>query len=78
MITKVYVDVVAHFDTDGNLTPTQITWEDGKVYDIGKVTDVRQAASLKAGGCGIRYTCQIGKTQTYLFLEEKRWFVERR
>ena len=43
---------------------------------IDKVTDVRYAASLKAGGAGIRYTCQISGKERYLFLEDQRWFVD--
>ena len=46
--------------------------------EIDRVLDVRPAASLKAGGAGLRYTVRIGRTETYLFLEETRWFVERR
>ena len=73
---KVYIEVTAKFDTDGNIRPLSILWEDGRVYEITKVTDIRPAASLKAGGVGIRYTCLISGKQTYLFLEENRWFVE--
>jgi hypothetical protein len=76
MIRKAYVPVLAHFDSDGNITPVLITWEDGNTYEIDKVTDVRPAASLKAGGTGMRYTCKIREKETYLFLEESKWFVE--
>ena len=30
------------------------------------------------GGSGIRYTCRIGRNQTYLFLDDNRWFVEKK
>ena len=49
--------------------------KDGK-YRIDKISDVRYAASLKAGGAGIRYTCHILGKERYLFLEENRWFVD--
>lgn len=75
---KVYVAVSARFDTEGRILPFSITWEDGREYEIDRVLDVRRAASLKAGGAGIRYCVRIGWTETYLFLEEDRWFVERR
>lgn len=75
---KVYVAVRASFDTDGRILPLSITWEDGREYEIDRVLDVRRAASLKAGGAGIRYIVRIGRTETYLFLEETKWFVERR
>ena len=73
---KQYVSVTAIFDEDGNLLPINIVWEDGRKLPIDKVTDVRYAASLKAGGAGIRYTCQIGGKERYLFLEDQRWFVD--
>ncbi|MGN1139270.1 MAG: hypothetical protein ACI4RM_07460 [Ruminococcus sp.] len=73
---KQYVSVTAIFDEDGNLLPINIMWDDGRKFPIDKVTDVRFAASLKAGGAGIRYTCQIGGKERYLFLEDQRWFVD--
>jgi hypothetical protein len=73
---KKYVEVTAKFDTDGRVFPLKILWEDGSSYFIDKVLDVRPAASLKAGGAGIRYTCRINMTEKFLFLEESRWFVE--
>lgn len=56
---KVYVDVDAVFTREGILQPRRIRWSDGKVYVIDRILDVRRAASLKAGGAGIRYTCRI-------------------
>jgi len=35
-----------------------------------------QAASLKAGGQGMRYTCRIAGKQVFLFCDDGRWFVE--
>lgn len=76
MARKVYVDVTAEFDTEGNIMPLAVEWEDGRIFQVDRVTDVRPAASLKAGGTGIRYTCRILGTQTYLWKEGNRWFVE--
>lgn len=76
MSRKVYVDVTASFSADGGLRPLSVRWEDGTVFAVDRVLDVRPAAALKAGGCGIRYTCRICGQQTYLFLDEDRWFVE--
>lgn len=76
MYKKTYVEVTARFDTDGKILPQKILWRDGRVYTVDRVTDVCRAASLKAGGAGIRYTCRIGNHITHLFLEETRWFVE--
>ena len=73
---KKYVEVTARFDTEGRVFPLKILWEDGSSYFIDKILDVRPAASLKAGGAGIRYTCRLNMTEKFLFLEESRWFVE--
>lgn len=73
---KKYIKVTATFDRDGNLLPEYIYWDEDKKYPIDKITDVRYAASLKAGGAGIRYTCVILGKERFLFLEENRWFVD--
>lgn len=73
---KVFVEVTAKFDTQGDITPLSITWADGTVFEIDRVLDKRRAASLKAGGQGMRYTIRVNGHSTYLFYEEPRWFVE--
>lgn len=75
---KVFVGVTARFEPDGKIIPLSVLWEDGRTFEIDKILDVRRAASLKAGGAGIRYTVRIGRRETFLFLEEGRWFVQRR
>lgn len=66
---KVYVAVRDDFRDDGVMLPREITWEDGKRYEIDRVTDIRQAPSMKAGGQGDRYTIVIRGHQSYLFFE---------
>ena len=73
---KHYVEVLARIDEDGRVTPVSITWDDGRSFEIDRVLDVRQAASLKVGGTGVRYMVSIGQAFTYLFYEYPRWFVE--
>ena len=75
---KVYVSVKAVFYPEGGFKPVSCIWEDGQEYEINRVTDIRRAASLKAGGAGIRYTCKVENREVYLFLEEDRWFMEKR
>ena len=76
---KVYVDVKAKFTKDGKLIPLSVFWSDGMEYEIQRVTDIRRAASLRAGGCGIRYTCVISGRESHLYYEDKNmWFVERK
>lgn len=87
MNIKVYVEVNASFGEDGKMLPKSLIWEDGTTYNIDKVTDIRQAAAMKAGGQGDRYTIIINGKQSYLFFERStnlsgniigRWFVERK
>lgn len=84
---KVYVGVTARFNSDGVMIPTSVIWEDGRSYEIDKVTHIGQAAARKAGGQGDRYTIWVNGKQTYLFFERStaltgnnigRWFVERK
>lgn len=76
---KVYVDVTAVFTTDGRMIPTALRWEDGHVYTVSRVKDVRRACSLRAGGTGMRYTCVVEGKDTHLFYEgNQKWFVERK
>lgn len=73
---KIYVKVNADFALDGKIVPQSIDWEDGRTFSIDDVTDIRRAASLKAGGQGTRYTCRIEGKERYLFYENPLWFVE--
>lgn len=84
---KVYVAVRTDFAADGTMFPREITWENGEKFEIDRVLDIRQAAAMKAGGQGDRYTIMVRGIQSYLFFERStnltgnnigRWFVERR
>lgn len=84
---KVYVAVAVNFTEEGVMLPRVITWEDGEKYEIDRVSDIRQAPALKAGGQGDRYTIWVNNHRSYLFFERSaeltgnnigRWFVERR
>ena len=84
---KVYVAVHASFDNLGRILPDEITWTDGTKFQVDRVLDIRQAAAMKAGGQGDRYTVQVNGKQSYLFFERStnitgnvigRWFVERK
>lgn len=73
---KHYVEVLSRTDEDGRITPVSIIWQDGRTFEIDRILDVRRAASLKVGGTGTRYLVRIGRSTTYLFHEDPRWFVE--
>jgi hypothetical protein len=73
---KVFVSVVVRFNPEGDMRPLFLIWEDGRKYEIDRILDVRPAASLKAGGTGLRYRCRICGRETYLYYEGPRWFME--
>lgn len=73
---KIRLKVNAEFDIDGNIRPTSIVWEDGRVFSVDRILDVRQAPSLKGGGLGIRYTCRICGKVVNLYNDENHWFME--
>lgn len=84
---KVYVAVKADFRKDGVMIPREITWEDGRRFEIDGVTEIRKAAALRAGGLGDRYSIWVQGRRSYLFFERSmqqsgnyigRWFVERK
>ncbi len=66
---KVYIPVVVRFDEDGRMLPRIITWEDGRRYKIDRVSDIRPAHAMRAGGQGDRYTIYVQGKQSYLFFE---------
>ncbi len=77
-MNKVYVDVMAKFDRDGNIEPVQVSWTDGSKYNIDKVIGMCRAVSKGGGITGIRYTCKICGRSAFVFYSERehRWFVE--
>ena len=76
-MTKRYVSVLVLFDEVGNKIPKQVFLED-VCYEISKVLEIKNAASLKVGGIGERFKVRINKTETFLFYEKEveKWFVE--
>jgi hypothetical protein len=74
---KLFVSITAEHDINGAIKPITLHWENGRNFPVDKIIDVRQAASLKAGGQGMRYTCKIAGKQVYLFCDDGRWFIEK-
>ena len=73
---KIFVKVRADHLIGGGVRPLMLRAEDGPIMRIDRVTDVREAPSLKAGGQGIRYTCMIEGRPLYLFHDDPHWFIE--
>ena len=76
MRQRTYVQLTAKFDENGLITPLSLIFHERK-YEIDRLISRCNAAALKAGGQGMRYTVRINGQETYLFQDEKqRWFVE--
>ena len=60
---KHYVKVRADHLLNGHVRPLMFRTEDGPAIRIDQIVDVRPAASLKAGGAGIRYICRVEDKQ---------------
>lgn len=76
MSRRVYVKVIVEYDENGKIRPLSVEWEDGHVFGVDRLLDVRRAAATKAGGHGMRYTVRINGHETYIFQDDGRWFVE--
>ena len=77
---KDYVTVVARHELGGRIRPVAYQLLGGSPVKIDCVTNERQAASLKPGGQGMRYTCKVTvdevQSDVYLFHDEELWFLE--
>ncbi|MEA4998763.1 MAG: helix-turn-helix transcriptional regulator [Candidatus Limiplasma sp.] len=77
---KDYVTVVARHELGGRIRPVAYQLSGGSPVKIDCITDERQAASLKSGGQGTRYTCKVTvdevQSDVYLFHDEELWFME--
>ena len=46
MHEKVFVQVLVLFNEEGTMMPKSIRWEDGRVFPIDRVLDIRPSARL--------------------------------
>ncbi|MDE5722182.1 MAG: hypothetical protein K2I30_05540 [Clostridia bacterium] len=77
---KIYVGMILHIDTDGNMKPVAIEWVNGEQYEITKITDKRQAPPRHVGSTPtVRYTVQVQGRVRELYRESfsGRWFIEK-
>jgi len=74
---KIPVAVRADHLHDGRIVPRLYRAEhDPEAIQIDRVLDVCEAAAMKAGGQGTRYTCRVQDKQIYLFCDRGLWFIE--
>ncbi len=70
---KVPVGVLTQFDAAGDAHPISITWEDGRVYPIESVIELRPARSSPTR---FRYTVMIYGQETYLYRTGDQWHMD--
>ena len=70
------ITVIAKMRDTGKVIPLSIVWEDGRLFEIERILDIRKAASTKGGGKGLRYMVRIKNQERYLWLDEHLWFIE--
>ena len=73
---RAYLGVYSYTDSQGQVIPTRIRWEDGKEWEIDRVLDIRPGVARKAGGAGLRYLLRIAGLEREIFLVDGRWFAE--
>ena len=70
---KVYVQVDSERLESGEIVPRTISWQDGRIWDITRVT--HSCASLNGEYEGIRYTVIIGNAEKYIYRAGHAWYV---
>ena len=70
------ITVIAKMRETGNIIPISIIWEDGRLFEIDRILDIRKGASTKGGGKGLRYTIKIKNQERYIWLDDYLWFIE--
>ena len=76
---KIFVKVIAEFNSVGGMRPTVIVWEDGERFNIDKVKFIERAPCKSGGVLPIRFTVQVSGQTKFLYYEraKERFFVER-
>ena len=71
------IKVIAQRFSNGKELPRQVIWEDGRVFTIDKIDVAQEAARLKTGGIGTRFSCWFnGQQRNVCFQTQGQWFVE--
>ena len=70
---KIYVQVDSERLEGGGVVPKTVTWQDGRVWNIDRVT--HSCASPDGEYEGIRYTVIIGHLERYIYRAGHAWYV---
>jgi len=86
IMERIYVKVSSDTDKTGQVSPTAITWDDGRVFRIESIRDFRPASAAGNSVNGDCFTVMVCGQEKHLFYEltdsifagrHGRWFVER-
>ena len=95
-MAKKYVSVLALYVPEGRhlarlrvspaliseykVVPCRVLTEDDKTIYVDKVLDIRNEASIKAGGLGVRYTCLVTvedvQKEIFVYRDDTDWYLE--
>ncbi len=73
---KVFLTVRADHLPDGRVRPLLFRAPGAPSCRIDRVLDEREAPSLRAGGQGTRYLCEVDGRIVALFHDDLYWFLE--
>ena len=76
---KIYVKVIAEFNLNGGMRPTEVVWKDGRRFEVERLKFKERAPCKTGGVLPVRYTVIINGEQKYLYFDRdnERFFVER-
>ena len=77
---KHYLTIIIRVDTDGNIKPVAIEWEDGRKFSVDKVLSIINAPPVHVGSTPTKkYDIIIEGRHRVVYFEESagRWFIER-
>ena len=80
MYEKHYFTMIIRVDTDGNIKPVAIEWDDGRKFSIDKVISIMNAPPVHVGAIPTqKYDVIVEGRHKILYRERTsgRWFVER-
>lgn len=72
-MSKVSVSVRCSIAADGIISPQEIVWKDGRVWEIERVLHTCRSSDLSFEG--MRYTVLINGMEKYLYYSEPEWYV---
>ncbi len=71
-----YLKVLAEMSPERAILPRKIIWEDGRVFDVEKITDIRRGLVKEVGELCMKYYCRInGYYKVICLADDLRWFA---